>query len=714
MSETNVLTIAGANDSEKLRAAQRFLAGGADPDASEPARRHAPTLEAIASSWRGRRREPEPEVENTADTADAPSSQERMHGLLFLLAATELFTGTDSPAVQYLDDLEMAVRRWRAMEARVTSRGFPSPSSASRSAGIMALGELLARRSTADPAPPIEEEQLERESPVSAPPDQRPAATEPSRRLLGVVEQKLFAHYAAAVPAPSAEPSPGIASGLREVLNALHALPGWDDLPESVAPADLQLATECAERTGMLRQKLLTPVFDYVARILQLPQLDPSQARRSASTSSPTVPRLRPAAAEREGGGDDAAAVEAVAPPVHHEADQTKEDGNDPSLRAEFDALDLDGDGFLSAAELRQAEQLQLDLVEADVDGDGRVSYDEFVRHAVAGQQLELRPEGPGNIVRLPHPDMQQLTVALGWHSSLKLDLDASVLLLRKKKKQYQQEHDDLEVVDCVYFSNPRAAGVAHQGDRVRGGGPRTRSTYNRTVAEELAEQLQAAPSPLITPSLASMMSRASSRSLPPPASPFSTWPQQEQQAQQAQEEEAQEEILLDLSMVAAEVCHLAIVVNVYTVDRSFQDVQDAFLKVGSGWPSGHRLLPGPDNRNLNRTADNPAETELVREIARFGMGAASLRAQGWRHEQEELQPGFTPGYRGRRKRRCNGMLLALLSRCETEKEEADLTDMWDLRAIGRGGEGRTATDRSFQADVLRIVAQQQHLSRAA
>ena len=47
------------------------------------------------------------------------------------------------------------------------------------------------------------------------------------------------------------------------------------------------------------------------------------------------------------------------------------------------------------------------------------------------GRQLELRSDGSGSTVRLS-ADMQQLTVALGWHSDLKLDLDASVQPLLK------------------------------------------------------------------------------------------------------------------------------------------------------------------------------------------------------------------------------------------------------------------------------------------
>ena len=50
---------------------------------------------------------------------DGLSVQERMHGVLFLLAAVDLLIDEDGPAMQYLDDLELTVRRWRAMQVRL-------------------------------------------------------------------------------------------------------------------------------------------------------------------------------------------------------------------------------------------------------------------------------------------------------------------------------------------------------------------------------------------------------------------------------------------------------------------------------------------------------------------------------------------------------------------------------------------------------------------
>lgn len=285
------------------------------------------------------------------------------------------------------------------------------------------------------------------------------------------------------------------------------------------------------------------------------------------------------------------------------------------------------------------------------------------------GQQLELRPDGPASIVQLGAH--MQLTVGLGWQADRKLDLDASVLLLRKIKRSSptriprsysSMTTTELGVADVVYFSNPRAAGVAHQGDHIRGSGSRKTPTLSSTASR---------PSPLLQP---------------PPPSPIPT---------RESDEETREEVLLDLTMVADEICCIAIVVNVYTVDQSFHDVSDAFLKLGSGWPLGHRLLPGPDVRS---------EFGAVREVARFDMGAASLR-------QEQEQPsGVAWGLD--KDKRCNGMVLAVLSRCETGPEADYLGSgrpgQWELQAVGKGGKGRTATDKSFQQDVLRIVAQQQ------
>jgi hypothetical protein len=126
------------------------------------------------------------------------------------------------------------------VQGRVASRGIPSPCSASRSAGIAALADLLARRSTAPP--PVEEEN------TSAPPPPPLLLAEPSARLLGTVEAKARTHYTAAgdeqqlPPPPRRPPPPQYASGLREVLTALsRSLPGWSDLPRAVDSTALQV-----------------------------------------------------------------------------------------------------------------------------------------------------------------------------------------------------------------------------------------------------------------------------------------------------------------------------------------------------------------------------------------------------------------------------------------------------------------------------------------
>jgi ankyrin repeat protein len=93
-----------------------------------------PKMDAIAATWRAQRQQraaPAPE-EQEEDHDDAPSAAERMHALLFLLAATELFAAAataaaaaDSPITSYLDELDLTVRRWQAMEVRAPARCYP-------------------------------------------------------------------------------------------------------------------------------------------------------------------------------------------------------------------------------------------------------------------------------------------------------------------------------------------------------------------------------------------------------------------------------------------------------------------------------------------------------------------------------------------------------------------------------------------------------------
>ncbi|KAF5928665.1 calmodulin-A-like [Diceros bicornis minor] len=64
--------------------------------------------------------------------------------------------------------------------------------------------------------------------------------------------------------------------------------------------------------------------------------------------------------------------------------------GSEQDMRGVFNAFDLDGDGYISVDELKQAtgklgeqlseEELDVMIREADVDQDGRVNYEEFVR----------------------------------------------------------------------------------------------------------------------------------------------------------------------------------------------------------------------------------------------------------------------------------------------------------------------------------------------
>mgnify|MGYP002642450713 FL=1 len=71
-----------------------------------------------------------------------------------------------------------------------------------------------------------------------------------------------------------------------------------------------------------------------------------------------------------------------------------KDTDSEEELREAFKVFDKDGNGFISAAELRHVmtnlgEKLSDDEVdemikEADVDGDGQINYAEFVKMMVA------------------------------------------------------------------------------------------------------------------------------------------------------------------------------------------------------------------------------------------------------------------------------------------------------------------------------------------
>jgi hypothetical protein len=116
----------------------------------------------------------------------------------------------------------------------------------------------------------------------------------------------------------------------------------------------VQAATECADQTGMLKATLLGPVLDEVARQLQL--LPPSSASSSSSggggsafpgrlqlQQSPPPPPPDTAAAAAAGAG----AVVVAAAPLAAAAVPL-------DLADEFASLDVNGDGYITAAELRQ------------------------------------------------------------------------------------------------------------------------------------------------------------------------------------------------------------------------------------------------------------------------------------------------------------------------------------------------------------------------
>ncbi|KAF0910318.1 hypothetical protein E2562_001498 [Oryza meyeriana var. granulata] len=67
-----------------------------------------------------------------------------------------------------------------------------------------------------------------------------------------------------------------------------------------------------------------------------------------------------------------------------------KDPDSDKQLRETFQLFDKDGDGYISAAELREVmitlekeitgQEIDEMMKEADLDGDGRISYEEFER----------------------------------------------------------------------------------------------------------------------------------------------------------------------------------------------------------------------------------------------------------------------------------------------------------------------------------------------
>jgi calmodulin len=71
---------------------------------------------------------------------------------------------------------------------------------------------------------------------------------------------------------------------------------------------------------------------------------------------------------------------------------------SDKDLMMAFKVFDLDGDGFISASELRQVmtslgdqmseEEVGRMLQEADTDGDGKINYEEFVHRMTTSLQV--------------------------------------------------------------------------------------------------------------------------------------------------------------------------------------------------------------------------------------------------------------------------------------------------------------------------------------
>ena len=515
----------------------------------------------------------------------AVSAEERMRGLLFLLAAAELFPA-GSVTASWLDDLDLTVRRWAAMENRLGGQLPPTQ----RSDGVAALSSLFERRAAQAGIGDAGEEER-----ADAP-----------WQLLGTVDAKLEALYSTDVDDEGssaadrwrqrrrAPPRAKYASGLTDVLAALSLLPGWRDLTRALEPATLRAATGCAEETGMLAAAPMRRVLDEAAEILQLP------------------------AADKLGGGRWAPAEEAV-----------------PPLDAQFGSRSESKRLSVTPQPEPEPEPQQLGAERAFE----RSAAAE--RAAAVGGGLRLPGRNPPTGTRtLALPvDLQHLTVGLGWDCARKLDLDASVLLLRRDGAHPL----GLAVGGIAYFSNPRVAGVAHQGDHVRGRQKRKGG---------------------LTPAY-----------MRPPSLDGSRGQLGVEDEEEPEEEEDQEQVLLDLGAVAGDIAAIALVVNVYSINRSFSDVNEAYLRLSAGWPrasAGPRALPGPD----------PHPEQSPKELAYYGLDATGLA---------NLSAGEA--------KTCNGLMLAALLRGDGESRG------WELHALGHAARGRTAAERGFQAEVLSAVA---------
>ena len=167
----------------------------------------------------------------------------------------------------------------------------------------------------------------------------------------------------------------------------------------SLSFSDSVLLPPC--RAGMLRAALLTPVFDDVARTLQLQDLDPAQPRRSSSASSPrTALRLAPVAAtQRDTQRERHTQRQAeIAPPVpldvdHHQQQVPELETARQSQRDTETERQSQRDRETEGQSQRDREpegQSQRDWeperLEPDQDGDGRARYDGAVQHAIAGE----------------------------------------------------------------------------------------------------------------------------------------------------------------------------------------------------------------------------------------------------------------------------------------------------------------------------------------